>query len=80
MYANARKTDTIELKKAMIEKGFNTNISLSIASGIDRNTLGKVLSGQMQPSYDVMNRLITTLELSETRAGRIFFAPNLRDT
>lgn len=80
MDTNARKTDTIELKKAMIEKGFNTNISLAYASGINRDTLGKVLNGQIQPSYDVMNRLIATLELSETKAGRIFFAPNLRNT
>lgn len=80
MDANVRKTDTIELKKAMIEKGFNTNISLANASGINRDTLGKVLNGQIQPSYEVMNKLITTLELSETKAGRIFFAPDLRST
>lgn len=80
MDANVRKTDTIELKKAMIEKGFNTNISLATASGVNRDTLGKVLNGQIQPSYDVMNRLITALELSENEAGRIFFAPYLRNT
>lgn len=74
-----RKTDVIELKKAMIEKGFKTNKSLADASGINRNTIGQLLNGEIQPSYDVMVRLVATLELSEHYAGRIFFAPNLRD-
>ena len=75
-----RKTDVIELKKVMIEKGFKTNMSLADASGINRNTIGQLLNGEIQPSYDVMVRLVATLELSEHNAGRIFFAPYLRNT
>lgn len=75
-----RKTDVIELKKVMIEKGFKTNTSLADASGINRNTIGQLLNGEIQPSYDVMVRLVATLELSEHNAGRIFFAPHLRNT
>lgn len=74
-----RKTDVIALKKAIIEKGFKTNTSLADASGINRNTIGLVLNGEIQPSYDVMVKLIATLELSELDAGRIFFAPNLHN-
>ena len=75
-----RKTDVIALKKVMIEKGFKTNSSLADASGINRNTIGLLLNGEIQPSYDVMVRLAATLELSEHIAGRIFFAPYLRNT
>ena len=75
-----RKTDVIELKKAIIEKGFKTNKSLAEASGINRNTIGQLLNGEIQPSYDVMVKLVATLELSEHNAGRIFFAPDLRNT
>lgn len=75
-----RKTDVIALKKLMIEKGFKTNKSLADASGIDRNTIGKLLNGEIQPSYYVMVKLAATLGLSELDAGRIFFAPYLRNT
>jgi transcriptional regulator with XRE-family HTH domain len=75
-----RKTDVIELKKKMIERGFNTNTSLAEASGINRNTIGQLLNGEIQPSYDVMAKLAATLELSEHDAGRIFFALHLRTT
>ena len=74
------KTDVKELQKIMIDKGFRTITSLSAASGINRNTLGQLLSGEKQPSTDVMFRLVATLELNELDAGRIFFARNLRDT
>ena len=73
------KTDVIELQKAMIEIGFKTNKSLADASGINRNTIGQILKGEKQPSYDVMVRLVSTLKLSEQKAGRIFFAPYLRN-
>lgn len=75
-----RKTDVIALKKIMIEQGFNTNTSLADASGINRNTIGMLLNGEIQPSYDVMVKLVATLELTEHEAGRIFFAPHLRNT
>ena len=80
METRARITDTTALLKAMAEKGFRTNTSLAIKAGINRTTLGQVLNGQIQPSSDVMYKLVTTLELSEIEAGRIFFAHNLPDT
>ena len=80
METKARKTDTTALLKVMVEKGFRTNTSLAVKAGVNRNTLGQVLNGQIQPSYDVMCKLVTTLELSEIEAGRIFFAHDLRNT
>ena len=74
------KTDTIELKKAMVEAGLDKLTELSSASGIDRNTLSKVVNGGLQPSSNVMNKLVITLNLSPERAGSIFFNQNLRNT
>lgn len=72
--------DTIELKKEMAEKGIKTNTELSRRSGVNRNTVGQVVDGKIQPSTDVMYRLAYALELTSERAGIIFFKPNLRST
>lgn len=74
------KTDIIELKKAMIEAGLDKIIDLAEASGVDRNTISKILSGEIQPSSNVMERFVIALSLPPERAGRIFFNPNLRNT
>ena len=79
MEHNLRRTDTIKLRQVMIERGYLTVQSLSRASGINRNTLGDILSGKAQPTYGVMNKIITTLDLSDIQAGQIFFATDLRD-
>lgn len=71
-------TDTIALKKIMIEKGYNTIGSLSESANINRTTLGKVLDGKIQPSAEVMNKLVFTLKISPEIAGKIFFSCNLR--
>lgn len=70
--------DIIELKKIMIEKGYDTTIKLAQEAKIDRNTLSKVLKGTSRPSSDVMYKLAECLEISPTRAGEIFFKLNLR--
>ena len=77
---SSRLTDTVALKKAMIEKGVERISDLSKASGVCRNTLSGVLRGNAQPSADVMGRLITTLEIQPAQAGEIFFSVNLHDT
>lgn len=74
------KTDTIALKKIMIEKGYDKIVDLSRKSGIDRTTLGRVLKGKSQPTTDVMYKLVDTLEIPPETAGIIFFSPNLRNT
>ena len=73
-----RYTDTDMIKKIMIDKGYSTISSLAAAAGIDRNVLGKVLSGKIQPSSTVMYKLVDTLGISAAEAGVIFFAINLR--
>lgn len=78
--AGIYKTDVIELKKAMVEAGLDKLIDLSEASNIDRNTLSKVVNGEIQPSSNVMDKLVFSLNLSPERAGYIFFNQNLRNT
>lgn len=74
-----RKTDIIALRKLMAEHGLNTVISLSESSGIDRNTLGKILNGERQPSAEAMEKLIQALSIEPKKAGEIFFKTNLRN-
>ena len=74
------KTDIVELKKSMVDAGLDKIINLSNASGIDRNTLSKIINGDAQPSSNVMDKLVLALELSPERAGQIFFNPHLRNT
>lgn len=73
-------TDTVELKKCMIECNIDTTTQLSDLSGVNRNTLGKILKGTIQPTTYVMDKLITALNISQEKAGKIFFAPYLRNT
>lgn len=77
--ASVYKTDVIEIKKIMVEKGFDTIKSLSSKAGIDRNTLGKILSGEVQPSSEVMDKLVFTLKIPPNKAGMIFFNNSLRN-
>ncbi len=74
------KTDVIELRKIMAEKNIKTIVELSEKSGINRNTLGKILDGSIQPSSEVMDRLVFTLDIEPANAGKIFFVPDLRTT
>jgi DNA-binding phage protein len=71
--------NVIELKKMMLDKGFERITDLSEATGINRNTLGKVLSGNAQPSSRTMIELKSILEMTSKQAGEIFFNSNLRN-
>ncbi len=73
----ARKTDTIALRKFMAEKQMNVT-ELSRASGVSRACLGSILNGKSQPSAEVMNKLVSALEIPPETAGSIFFSRNLR--
>ena len=72
--------DTVELRKAMAEKKIKTVKKLSDLSEVNRNTLGKVVNGEEQPSAAVMYKLVDALDLVPERAGIIFFSRNLRNT
>ncbi len=72
------KTDVIALKKKMIDRNIPTIVSLSEATGINRNTLSGVMRGKVQPSAEVMRKLVAVLDIPPEEAGKIFFSPNLR--
>ena len=72
------RTDTIALRKLMIDRGISTVTQLSTKTGINRNTLSGVLNGSIQPSALVMDRLVKVLAIQPEQAGLIFFNPNLR--
>ena len=71
-------TDTIAIKKLMVENDIKTTKELSEKSGVNRNTLAKIINGKMQPTSDVMEKLILTLNINPNNAGEIFFTRNLR--
>ena len=72
------RTDTNEIKKIMIDRDIKSITELSEKSGIGRNTLAKVLNGQIQPSSDTMEKLVYTLKIPPEKAGKIFFMHTLR--
>lgn len=76
--AEIYKTDYIEIKKIMAEKEIKTIKELAEITGVSRNTLSSVLSGKIQPSSDVMEKLVFSLDIPPEKAGRIFFSLFLR--
>ena len=74
------KVDVVELKKIMVEQKLEKIIDLSFASKVDRNTLSKVISGNIKPSTTVIEKLMSALNIPPERAGEIFFSTNLRNT
>ncbi|MFR2896205.1 helix-turn-helix domain-containing protein [Hungatella sp.] len=72
--AEIYKTDYIEIKKIMAEKEIKTIKELAEKTGINRNTLSNILNGKVQPSSDVMEKLVFSLEIPPEKAGRIFLA------
>lgn len=72
--------DVVELKKIMVEQRLDKIIDLSNKSTVDRNTLSKVLNGDIKPSTTVIEKLMTTLNIPPEKAGAIFFNKNLRNT
>lgn len=76
---NRYYVDVIELKKIMVTKGLDKIIDLAGASNVDRNTLSKILSGEMKPSTTVIEKLMYALDIPPEKAGEIFFKQNLRN-
>lgn len=71
------KTDTIAIKKRMVEKNIKTITELSEITGINRNTLSKIISGKIQPSSEAMQKLVFKLDFAPQEAGNVFFCNKL---
>lgn len=76
---NKYTIDISALRKAMIDVDVLTMSELSRRSGVGRDTLSKIFSGKMLPSFDVAVKLGVALSLTPEEAGKIFFVPNLRE-
>lgn len=61
----------------MVESGYINISKLSKASGINRNTLSKILNEEKQPTYPVMCKLVKVLGLYGEEAKAIFFTKEL---
>ncbi len=69
--------DTKELKKRMIDEGYDTIDALSTACGVNRNTVSDVINGRAFPSSLVMSKIGETLRMCGHDMGAIFFAQKL---
>ena len=65
--------DTIELRKAMADCGYNKIGQLAEESGVDRNSRGGILSGKIRPSSNIIEKVSIALGLDGEDIGRIFF-------
>lgn len=72
------RVDTVALKKIMVEKGFETIVSLEKASGVNRMTISGIINEEVRPSTKVIEKLMIALNISPELAGPVFFAPDLR--
>ena len=67
------RTDYMEIRRIMMERRIDSIQDLAAKTGVNRNTLGKILSGKARPSSEVMERLVYTLNIQPEKAGKIFF-------
>lgn len=71
------ETDVTMLKKIMLDHDIESVSELSKLTDINRNTLGAILSGKIQPSSPVMKKLMSVLNIDSSKAGLIFFKEKL---
>ena len=68
------------LESKMILKGFKTRKSFAAALNISEHSVSNLLNGVFNPSFDIMNRIYATLELTPEEGTEIFFNNYLRKT
>lgn len=69
--------DARALKTAMVAAGYDTYESLASCAGVSSRTISAVANGK-NPTYPVMCKLVSALNLSAEQAGKIFFSQDLR--
>lgn len=67
------------LKSKIVLKGYNRN-ELADVLGISPTSVTNLTKGRHNPSYELMNKLYTVLDLTPDEAVEIFFNNNLRNT
>ena len=76
---NKPQTDTVLLESKMILKGYRSRKQFAEAVGTTAATIGNILNGVHNPSYDLMNSIYRVLELTPEEGTEIFFNSNLRN-
>ena len=64
----------------MVLAGFKTAKSFAEALGISEHSVSNLLNGVYNPSFEVMNKIYSLLELKSDEATEIFFNNYLRKT
>ena len=65
--------DTIELRKAMLDKGLETIQQMADACGLSRDTMADIVKGRARPGAVAIYAIATVLDLEPEALGRIFF-------
>lgn len=63
------------LKARIAECGLNNGLLAEII-GVNRGTISNIINGKTRPSYDVINGIIFTLNLTSEDCFKIFFSVN----
>jgi len=71
------RVDTIALRKMMLDRNITTICALSNRSGVGRDTLGRIINGEIVPSTKIMYQIAEALEMTANQAGECFFAQKL---
>lgn len=72
--------NTSLLESKMVLMGYKTRKSFALAINISEQSVSNLLNGIYNPSYDVMNKIFATLELTPAEGTEIFFNNYLRNT
>lgn len=67
------EVDCKELKKLMIDHDIATNTAFAELTGVDRNTLAKMLDGKLFPTYKVITDIAKAMNMDSQQIGSIFF-------
>ena len=70
--------DTVEIKKRMAENQIDSIADLELITGVNRNTLSKVIRGKSYPSAHVIGGIAYSLHMTSEDIGRIFFCQKLK--
>jgi DNA-binding XRE family transcriptional regulator len=67
------EVDCKELKKLMIDHDIATNTAFAELTGVNRDTIAKILDGKLFPTYKVIADIAKAMKMDSQQIGSIFF-------
>jgi len=67
------EVDCKELKKLMIDHDIATTAAFAKVTGVNRDTLSKILDGKLFPTYHVIAGIAKAMKMDSQQIGSIFF-------